>query len=168
VTTASLETSYLMSAAPTVIRSDAGASIITVESSLRREWEKREAELIAIRRFRNNWDGFDSLAPDPRVVDASIRYLRALRQNDPTLPPRRATVSPDGVIALEWQAGTRFLRVEIEAPGSAEWTEAFSGGSSRFWREEDRQIRADDLAREGLWEQFDTSAEGAAVSVGVR
>ena len=147
-------------------------SVASDDPTLRKEWESREAELIAIGRYRDNWDGYDSPAPDPRIVDAALQILRAMRSHDRWNPPMRATVSPDGLVALEWQSDGTYLRAEITEGGEVDWMEAKSGGPVKFWTHrltvESPDELPNDQTREDAWQLNDRVVGGAAVSLGAR
>src|SRR4051812_11420687 len=84
-------------------------------------WEQREAELLAIRKFQDDWDGFGAEAPDPNLVDVAVAFLEELCRRDPSDPPMRVTLSPDGFVAMEWQKGDNFLRAEVATDSAVEW-----------------------------------------------
>jgi hypothetical protein len=126
-------------------------------------WAEREAELLKIRKYRDNWDGFGADAPDPELVDVAISFLRELRARNEMTPPGRVALSPDGLVAIEWQKGDSFLRAEVQNLREVEWMSVVPGEQTRFITESllDAQIGQ-------TWEQaWDTSpsiAVGGAVS----
>jgi hypothetical protein len=95
-------------------------------------WIDRERDLSAIGHYGENWDGFGSASPDPRVVGRAITFLRFLRDRDRASPPLRASLSPDGTVALEWLDGERLIRAEIEASTEIEWMIAIPGYPTEF------------------------------------
>lgn len=98
-------------------------------------WGKREAELLAIRRFKYDWDGFGADAPNPTLIDTAIAFLHTLQERDETDPPHRVALSPDGLVAMEWQKGRDFLRAEIGNHAEVEWMRVSHGRGTDFTTE---------------------------------
>jgi len=95
-------------------------------------WIEREMDLARIRKLGNNWDGFDSDAPDPIVLNRARSFLQTLRERDRTNPPNRVALSPTGSVALEWLQGQAFLRAEVGDSSDVEWMLAIPGRPTEF------------------------------------
>jgi len=159
-----------MSAAPTWTSQDAeyarfataqGSTVIN--AGIAKQWAGRLTELLRLRDYQDNWDGFGAQAPDPFIVDTAIAFLHALRDRDFTDPPQRVTLSPDGLVAIEWQIGAEFIRAEIGDGNDVEWMRARPGEETDFWTEPLPQMG------EQAWQQLRRSpAAGAAVSASAR
>jgi len=105
---------------------------VSVDSKVSTEWRRRRHELIEIRKYRVNWDGFDSDPPDPAVVDAAISFLHVLEKRQPSNPPLRVALAPDGEIAIEWHLYGTFTRAEIANLDQVEWMIATPGRETSF------------------------------------
>lgn len=129
-------------------------------------WRDRRSDLLRIRRYRDNWDGFGADAPDPRVLDTAIEFLENLRLRDAAHPPFRATLSPNGTVGFEWQTTSEWICVEIVSTERAEWMRTVTGQRPEHWEE------CLDIFRnmqDGSWDGISTeSAAGVAVSASIR
>lgn len=95
-------------------------------------WIAKEADLSAFRQRLEDWDGLGASAPDPTVVDRAISFLHILRARDRSNPPRRVVLSSDGLIALEWVEGRKFVQAEIGNSNEIEWMIASPGQPTEF------------------------------------
>jgi hypothetical protein len=95
-------------------------------------WLAREADLAAFRKLGGNWDGFDAVAPDAAIVERAIFFLHILRDRDRSNPPGRVVLASDGLIALEWVEGNRFIQAEIGNSDDVEWMVAIPGQPTEF------------------------------------
>ena len=110
------------------------------EASINRQWRDRQTELLVFGKFRDDWDGFGAAAPDVRFIDAALSVLQQLRQSDPSDPPARVALAPDGLVAIEWQGGGQFVSAEIASvvddgarrTVGIEWMRAMEGQPGRF------------------------------------
>lgn len=126
------------------------------------EWRQREAELLAIRKYEDDWDGFGAEAPDTKLVDTAISFLQLLRTRGDD-PPMRATLSPDGHVAIEWQIAGNYLRAEFVNYKEAEWMRAAPGRPTEF----EIEVLPIEAPAESTWErawQPNKTAVGAADS----
>jgi hypothetical protein len=126
------------------------------------EWRQRESELLAIRKYEDDWDGFGAEAPDTKLVDTAISFLQVLRARGDN-PPMRATLSPDGHVAIEWQIAGNYLRAEFLNYREAEWMRAAPGRPTEFQIE----VLPIEAPAESTWEracQPNKTAVGAADS----
>lgn len=90
------------------------------ESDFEKKWNNIIDSLIAIRSLHDNWDGEDSEAPAPELVDSILEYIFSLRaSNVPS--PSRASASPNGEIVLEWQEKNSYLEADFGEPYTIEW-----------------------------------------------
>jgi|SRR6185312_8641069 len=94
-------------------------------------WVRRRNELAAIRAYRDDWDGFGADAPDPRIVDTAIGFLHLL-QGRGALPPTRVTLSPDGLVSMEWQDGDHLQQAQVVTETEVEWMEVVPGRPTEF------------------------------------
>jgi hypothetical protein len=113
-------------------------------------WLECETELAAVRRLGNNWDGFDSDAPNPSALARADLFLRILRDRGYSNPPRRITISPNGAVAFEWLEGASFIRAEIENSDDIEWMIATPGQPTEFAVE--TIIEPSETQTEGTWQ----------------
>jgi hypothetical protein len=97
-----------------------------------KSWLEREVDLLRMRNYGDDWDGFESDAPDPKVVDCAISFLRRIRGIEGMEPPSKVTLSPSGSVALAWVEGDSFLRAEISGPYEIEWMLASPGKDAEF------------------------------------
>src|SRR5579884_458242 len=97
-------------------------------------WEQRRRELLAIRDYKADWNGFGADAPDPRVADGAVTFLHILeRRGEP--PPNRVTLSPDGSILLEWLHGAHLQQAEISDSAEVDWMYVSPGKPTEFGSE---------------------------------
>ena len=97
-----------------------------------KDWHEREVDLFRIRNYSDNWDGFESDAPDPKVVDCAISFLRRIRGIEGMEAPSKVALSPSGSVALVWVEGDIFLRAEISEPNEIDWMQATPGKNTEF------------------------------------
>jgi hypothetical protein len=95
-------------------------------------WSERERDLSAICQYAENWDGLDSAPPDPAVIARAGAYLRLLKDQREASPPLRISLSPDGVIAMEWLEGQQLIRAEIGNTNEIEWMMAQPGKPTEY------------------------------------
>jgi hypothetical protein len=124
------------------------------------QWLDRERDLKAIRRYREDWDGFGAEAPDQSLVDVAINFLHCLRARNEMLPPMRISLSSDGMLAMEWQHGELFLRAEISNLNEVEWMRVIPGRQTEFTTEP--IVDRPDQTREHGWKRPSKYATDAA------
>ena len=145
---------------------------ISVDARIGEEWRNRKNELLAFRRYRDNWDGFKAEAPDPAVIDTAVGYLEKLKRDFFSSPPARVAISPDGLVALEWNWSGDFLRAEICSNDQITWMLALSNHQTLFWdtdprgisRPYTRQIESQEM----VWETNNQAVAGGVVFASVR
>jgi hypothetical protein len=111
-------------------------------------WMKRESDLKALRRYRDDWDGMGASAPSPYLVDAAVRVLKEIQQRlgDQSPPPSAVSGTPMGRIMIEWRLGNNYLEVEVVDPHRVEWMEESDGKFKEWsetiydWSEHDRSM----------------------------
>jgi hypothetical protein len=155
---------WTTSYAPSCTFVDNRRSSIRSNIALSRCWTDREAELLAIRRYESNWDGFDADAPDPAIVDTALAFLRVLRDRDESNPPGRVILSPDGLVAIEWQKDESFVRAEVVSVEEIEWMRVSPGEPTQFDTERLEVPSSPVQTWEHAWEQRPSNAAGEAVS----
>lgn len=109
------------------LHTSASADIHAVQS-----WSERERDLARFRLRGDNWDGFDSPAPNQANLNRAVFFLRILQERNFANPPMRVALSPEGAVAFEWLDGDNFLRAEIEDSDEVEWMLAIPGETTRF------------------------------------
>jgi hypothetical protein len=128
-------------------------------------WLAREAELLAFRKLGDNWDGFDAVVPDDKIVQRAVSFLHIVRDRDRSKPPKRVVLSPDGLIALEWVEGNTFVQAEVGASNEIEWMFATPGKPTEF-RVESIAVPSDSAPAEGhAWQPPATVAADERVYV---
>jgi hypothetical protein len=149
----------------------AGRSI-SADARLGQEWRNRKDELLAFRRYRDDWDGFGADAPDPAVVDVAVSYLDKLKREYFAFPPHRVALSPDGMVAIEWHLSGDFLRAEVVSIEQVTWMLAQSGLETSFWDADPLEMRRAHTrlieSREIVWEPNEQTVAGGAVFASVR
>jgi hypothetical protein len=125
-------------------------------------WSNLENDLKRIQRYRDDWDGCGSSAPDSILVDAAISLLGKLRKDGYELPFRVA-LSPNGSIIIEWQSKGEYLEAEIASEYQIEWMHAINGRTPTHWTE---RLCTD--VRSGIGNRICQLAPGAVVSVSGR
>jgi hypothetical protein len=124
-------------------------------------WLEQEVDLLRIRNYVDNWDGFESDAPDPEVVDCAISFLHWLRGIEGMRAPSRVALSPSGSIALEWVDGAIFLRGEITEPNEIEWMLAIPGESTEFMTKSLPMQLGSGMARRQEWKTTPIAPSGS-------
>jgi hypothetical protein len=145
---------------------------ISADARVSNEWRDRKNELLAFRKYRENWDGFDAAAPDPELIDVAIRLLHRLKEHSFDNPPDRVAIAPDGMVAIEWQFGESFLRAEIESANQVTWMLASPGHATEFWDQDPEATpgpqRGNIESRETVWQPNEQSVAGGVVFASVR
>jgi hypothetical protein len=131
----------------------AGHRSCTVAEDIReiKGWLEQEVDLLRIRNYGDNWDGFESDAPDLKVVDSAISFLHWLRGIEGMNAPSRVALSPSGAIALEWIDGDGFLRGEITGPNEIEWMLAIPGKPTEFMTKSLPTVLGTEMVRRQEW-----------------
>jgi hypothetical protein len=84
-----------------------------------RTWSDVIDELLALRGLEDDWDGQGAVAPDAALVDTALAVALDFRAT--TLPPAdRAVAGVNGTVFFEWFSTTKYLEIEVTAPGQAE------------------------------------------------
>jgi len=124
------------------------------------EWWHRRRDLLEIRKYQDGWNGFGADAPDPKMVDAAISFLHVLERRGDT-PPMRVTLSPDGLVAMEWQGDGGYWQAEIVSEREVEWMRVAPGRPTEFHTEL-LTLRCRDKTPEFDW-QFDQQSRAPGV-----
>jgi hypothetical protein len=128
-------------------------------------WQERDKELLAIRRYKNDWDGLGTEAPNPGYIDQAREILEFLKRRNSSAPPARVSLTPNRSITFEWQSKGYYLEAELFGFERIEWMEAHEGEKAKFWIE--RLVAPN--ASEGQGVVWNPKVEaGAAVSVSGR
>jgi hypothetical protein len=94
-------------------------------------WQATVESLRRIRSLEEDWDGLDSVAPDPALVDGAISLVRSLRQWP---PPDRTHAGVNGTIYFEWYTPAGYREVEVTGPTSGELRLVPKGGGQTLGR----------------------------------
>jgi len=134
-----------------------GEYLLTTVDPWINAWRQRDKELLAIRKYGNNWDGLGTAAPNPAHIDVALEVLAALKRRDPTSPPVRAALTPSNSISIEWQSKGHFVEAEIIGFNRIEWMDARDGQKAKFWIE---KLASDEVseARGAAWEKTEVGA----------
>ena len=135
---------------------------VSPAASIERAWKERRVELMEIRRYEDDWDGYGAAAPSPRTVDLAIEFIRVLRARDHADPPVRVALSPNGAIIIEWQRNGAYREAKLDGSSTVQWMHAPQSGRPEFTTEYWPQEQGDD------WQLNDKNGGGAAVSASAR
>jgi hypothetical protein len=124
-------------------------------------WLEQEIDLLRIRNYGDDWDGFESDAPDLKVIDSAISFLHWLRGIEGMKPPSRVALSPSGSVALEWVDGDIFLRGEITGPNDIEWMLAMPGKPTEFMSKSLPMILGAEMVRRQEWKVTPIAPSGS-------
>ncbi len=124
-------------------------------------WQQRDNELLKIRKYRDDWDGLGTEAPNPAHIDVARDTLALLKVRNPNSPPVRVSLTPARTVTLEWQSKGYYLEAEVVGFDTIEWMEAREGEKAKLWIERLAENRAGEV-RGAVWEQ--QIEAGAAVS----
>ncbi len=84
-----------------------------------RTWNDVIDELLALRGLENDWDGQGAQAPEPALVDTALAAALDFRSS--AMPPAdRAVAGVNGTVFFEWFSPTKYLEIEVTAPGQVE------------------------------------------------
>lgn len=85
------------------------------------EWGETIDELLRIRKYEDNFDGEDSLAPPVEIVDTALRFSRHL-EVDLIPAPHRVTATFNQTVFFEWYFPRFYHSLEFTSPTEAEAT----------------------------------------------
>lgn len=109
----------------TLIAQDIGSIESLKPTTISCDWlEEARRQLEAIRSLPANWDTYSSPPPNTRWIDAAFGLLVSLCCAG-SIPKPHINPTPHGGVQFEWEAGTRYLEIEIVAERAAEY----------FWRD---------------------------------
>jgi hypothetical protein len=145
--------STLNEAIPLLAESRPDFLLSAVAARVAKEWQDRKAELLEIRKYDADWDGFDSAPPNPKLVDTAIAFLDYLRSRILRFPPVRVALSPSGTISIEWQATNGFhVEAEVVAYNRIEWMDASNPQRIERWTEILESNQAGNPLRGAAWQ----------------
>ncbi len=78
-------------------------------------------QLEAMRSLRENWDGYQGLAPSNDVIDVATEFvhlLEAIRGRDPNASEVFVCPGRNGGVLVEWDDASSECEMEINADGS--------------------------------------------------
>jgi hypothetical protein len=144
------------------------ASITTESARVRDEWADRKKDLLKIRTYKADWDGFGADAPDRSLIDVAIEFLGVLRNSDPENPPKRVALSPAGAVAFDWPEPSVYTQAEIISCDRVEWM-IVRDGKPTEWRIQSLHQPQLGEQQGGVWTNWKKiAASGDAVSHFVR
>lgn len=82
-------------------------------------WVDRIDDLLGIRNLKDDWDGEETAAPHPSLVDGAITLCQSL-QSSGFPPPDRVHASVNETIFLEWHTPSGYREIEVLSPIEAE------------------------------------------------
>ena len=85
-----------------------------------KDWDDISAEIQALAKLREDWDGMGASAPDPAVVDSAVEWAAAVEQSVGAVVPSSVSAGPGGEVILTWQRPGIYREVEFSRPGVAE------------------------------------------------
>jgi hypothetical protein len=114
-------------------------------------WLKKEKDLASLRDLSDNWDGFGAEASNPAVIDKAYHFLLLLKERDFVNPPKRVSLSPDGMVGIEWTEGNSYRRAEVCAhENSVTWMSILNGAPAQFSTE---PLEDKSALREQTWQE---------------
>lgn len=75
-------------------------------------------QLRVIAALPDNWDSYGASAPDVDRLEAAWNLLICLCQNT-DLPQPHVNPTPNGGVQFEWEVGSRYFEIEVEAVTAA-------------------------------------------------
>jgi len=79
-------------------------------------WDKIIDDVLAISEYKDDWDGEGSLAPDPQVVVAAIKFAISSK-NEKSPSPDRVIAGVNQSISFEWFDGASYTEFELSRTG---------------------------------------------------
>jgi len=83
-------------------------------------WKTIIKELKQMYQLHDNWDGENTPAPKPNLIQAAISLAQSLQKQQKP-PPHRTIVSTNGTIYLEWCLPNQYQEIEITSPNTAQY-----------------------------------------------
>lgn len=96
------------------------------------EWDKCIRALVALRDYKDDWDGEGANATAPENISRAIQYVGLLRRHRSSSAPKVAP-GVSGEVLLTWRKGTDSLEVEICRPDRFEWMRMRPDGTAEHW-----------------------------------
>jgi hypothetical protein len=137
---------------PNISRSETGAALIDLASQ--KQWLKVREIIQSYGLYHANWDGLEGEAPSAEVVRNAVAFLTATKTRD-LPPPARASLGPDGSIAIEWRSGGVCYQAEISGSSEITWVEFGPESKPVHWSEylsQDRRARSGDWGGDPIFE----------------
>lgn len=111
-----------------------------------------EAKLRELAGLKAGWDGPDSIAIKPEVLDEARRVMILLRRRNPEIEDPFISPSYDGLVQFEWHLPDRSYDLELD---QAEWravgSELPQGGDWKFHEARLRPYDFDQVLRHYDW-----------------
>ena len=79
-------------------------------------WDKIIDDVLAISEYKDDWDGEGSLAPDPQVVVAAIKFAISSK-NEKSPSPDRVIAGVNQSISFEWFDSASYTEFELSRTG---------------------------------------------------
>ncbi|HTK74567.1 MAG TPA: hypothetical protein VL371_04865 [Gemmataceae bacterium] len=79
-----------------------------------RSWPLLIDDLLALREFKDDWDGQGAEAPKPGVIDAAVGLAREF-QAAQVPPADHAIAGVNGTVYFEWHGTQGYLEIEVMA-----------------------------------------------------
>ena len=91
-------------------------------------WDSITAQIAAIGRFQDDWDGAGSPAPDHGVVVGAARLAAKMQAQDYPVPGRM-TPGVNGTVCFEWYTVAGYLEIEVTSVVAAEMAWVANGSA---------------------------------------
>ncbi len=95
-------------------------------------WKQVFADLHAMFKLQDDWDGLDAKAPTVALVSSALRIAEIYRDQG-SEAPSRVTVTVNGTVAFEWQAGKVYTELEVVRPFYAEGMQLVPRQKALHW-----------------------------------
>ena len=91
-------------------------------------WDSITAQIDAIGRLQDDWDGAGSPAPDPGAVVGAAKLALAMKAQDYQVPGR-VVPGLNGTVCFEWYTVAGYLEIEVTSAVAAEMAWVANGSA---------------------------------------
>lgn len=96
------------------------------------KWKSVFEQIRSISFLEPNWDGEDSEAIDPALIESLTALLKRIKLNSLLQAPDRVLATQDGSLIVEWQFSNCILELESDTPGMGEFMLTPEDGETTF------------------------------------
>ena len=97
-------------------------------SALAPGWDSITAQIDAISRFQDDWDGAGSPAPDHGAIVGAARLAKAMQAQGYQVPGR-VTPGINGTVCFEWHTPAGYLEIEVTSAAGGEMAWVANGSA---------------------------------------